>query len=137
MLQIENNARTALIVEDSPTQAMHLEHLLSDNGMITVWAHDSDEGMRCAQMLLPDVIIMDVFMPGAMNGLQLCKYLKANRHTHDIPIIMLTQYNTKETAEFGMRLGVVEYIPKDAFSDAVLLETLKEKGLIGELIERE
>jgi len=132
MWQTEHNAKTALIVEDSPTQAMHLEQLLSDNGMITVWAHDGDEGMHCAQTLQPDIIILDVFMPGTMNGLQLCKYLKGNRHTRNIPIIMLTQYNNKETAEFGLKLGAIEYIPKDAFADAVLLETLKEKGLIEE-----
>jgi CheY-like chemotaxis protein len=131
MLQKENNTKTVLIVEDSPTQAMHLEHLLSDNGMITVWARDGDEGMHCAQSLHPDIIILDVFMPGRMNGLQLCKYLKENRHTHSIPIILLTQYNNKETAQFGLKLGAIEYIPKDAFSDAVLLETLREKGLIG------
>ena len=135
MWQTEQITKTALIVEDSPTQAMHLEHLLSDNGLITVWAHDGDEGLHCAQTLQPDIIILDVFMPGSMNGLQLCKYLKQNRHTHHIPIIMLTQYNNKETAQFGLKLGAIEYIPKDAFSDAVLLETLKEKGLIGAEIE--
>jgi len=135
MWQTEQITKTALIVEDSPTQAMHLEQLLSDNGMITVWARDGDEGMHCAQTLQPDIIILDVFMPGTMNGLQLCKYLKGNRHTHGIPIILLTQYNNKESAEFGLKLGAIEYIPKDAFSDAVLLETLKEKGLICELVE--
>ena len=119
-------------MEDSPTQAMHLEQLLSDNGMITVWAHDGDEGMHCAQTLQPDIIILDVFMPGTMNGLWLRKYLKGNRHARNIPVIMLTQYNNKETAEFGLKLGAIEYIPKDAFPDAVLLETLKEKSLIEE-----
>ena len=132
MWQTERSTKTALIVEDSPTQAMHLEQLLSEHGLITVWAQDGDEGMHCAQTLQPDIIILDVFMPGAMNGLQLCKYLKGNRHTHNIPIIMLTKYNSKESAEFGMKLGAIEYIPKDAFADAVLLETLKEKGLIAE-----
>lgn len=131
MRQKENGTRTALIVEDSPTQALHLENLLAANGMITIWARDSDEGMHCAESLRPDIIILDVFMPGRMNGLQLCKYLKDNRHTHSIPVIMLTQYNNKETAQFGLKLGAIEYIPKDAFADAVLLETLREKGLIG------
>jgi CheY-like chemotaxis protein len=124
--------KTALIVEDSPTQAMKLEHLLSENGLVTVWAHDGVEGLHCAQSLHPDIIIMDVFMPGGMNGLQLCQCLKENRRTRDIPIIMLTHYNNKESAKFGLQMGAVEYIPKDAFADAVLLETLKEQGLICE-----
>ncbi len=130
MSQKENSIKKALIVEDSPTQAKHLENLLSENGMITIWACDSDEGMHYAETLHPDIIILDVFMPGRMNGLQLCKYLKENRRTHSIPIILLTQYNNKETAQFGLKLGAIEYIPKDAFADAVLLETLRVKGLI-------
>jgi CheY-like chemotaxis protein len=133
MWQKENSAKTALIVEDSPTQAMRLESLLSENGMITIWARDADEGLHCAQSLNPDIIILDVFMPGSMNGLQLCKYLKDNRYTRSIPVILLSHYNNKETAQFGLKLGAIEYIPKDAFSDAVLLETLRAKGLIQEV----
>ena len=126
----EYNSRTALIVEDSPAQASRVAQLLTQNGMTTIWARDAKEGLRHAQALLPDVIIMDVFMPGGMNGLQLCKYLKDNRKTRSIPIILLTQYDNKESAEFGLRLGAVEYIPKDAFSDAVLVRTLQLRGLI-------
>lgn len=137
MQPTEHDTKTALIVEDSPTQAMHLDRLLTDNGMITIWAHDGDEGMRCAETLQPDVVILDVFLPGGMNGFHLCKYLKNNRHTRHIPVILLTQYNSKDSAQFGLDLGAVEYIPKDAFSDAVLLETLKEKGLIREVVTDE
>jgi len=130
----QNNEKTALIVEDSPTQALHLEQLLSANGLVTVWARDAEEGLHCAQSLQPDIIILDVFMPGSMNGLQLCKYLKENRHTHGIPVIMLTHYNNKESEQFGLQMGALDYIPKDAFADAVLLETLKERQLIAEAV---
>lgn len=129
----QTNKKTALIVEDSPTQALHLEHLLSENGMNTIWAQDSNEGLRCAQTRHPDVIIMDVFMPGRMNGLQLCKYLKEDRLTLDIPIIMLTQFDDMDTSRRVRSMGVVEYIPKDAFADAVLIATLREKDLIGKV----
>ncbi len=129
----EHKTITALIVEDSATQAMHLENLLSGAGMTTIWARGADEGMYYAQTMNPDVIILDVFMPGSMNGLQLCKHLKENSRTSHIPIIMLTQYNHQDAAKFGLKLGAIEYIPKDAFADAVLLQTLKEKDLLGKL----
>jgi DNA-binding response OmpR family regulator len=126
----QTNAKTVLIVEDSPTQAMHLEQLLSENGMRTLWAHSAEEGLHLAQVHIPDIIISDIELPG-MNGMQMCKYLKDNRYTRDIPIILLTHLDYRETAKFGIKSGAINYIPKDAFSDAVLLETLRNQKLIG------
>jgi DNA-binding response OmpR family regulator len=125
----ENSAKTVLIVEDSPTQAMHLENLLSENGLITIWAHDGEEGLHLAQVAMPDIVIADIELPG-MNGMQMCKYLKENRYTRSIPIIMLTHLNYKETAKYGIKAEAINYIPKDAFSDAVLLETLRNQNMI-------
>ncbi len=126
----QKNAKTALIVEDSPTQAMHLEQLLSVNGMKTIWARDAEQGLHLAQTILPDIIISDIELPG-MNGMQMCKYLKDNRYTRAIPIIMLTHLDYRETAKYGIKSEAINYIPKDAFSDAVLLETLRNQKLIG------
>jgi len=128
----QKNIKTALIVEDSPTQAMHLEHLLSENGLNTVWAHDGEEGLHLAQIILPDIVILDVELPG-MNGMQLAKFLKENVHTHSIPIILLTHLNYRETAKFGIKPESINYIPKDAFSDAVLLRTLMVQRLIAKV----
>jgi CheY-like chemotaxis protein len=49
-----------------------------------------------------------------------------------IPIILFTRFDDRETTRFGFLAGAVEYIPKDAFADAVLMETLREKGLVVE-----
>lgn len=125
----QKNSKTALIVEDSPTQAMHLEQLLSENGLNTLWAHDAEEGLHLAQKMLPNIIISDIELPG-MNGMQMCKYLKANRYTHSIPIILLTHLDYRETAKFGIKSEAINYIPKDAFSDVVLLETLRAQNMI-------
>jgi len=128
----ENNSKTALIVEDSPTQAMRLKHVLSENGLATIWARDGEEGLHCAQLLQPDIIILDIELPG-MNGLQVCKLLKEDRHTRFISVILLTKFDDREIVKSGLQAGAIEYIPKDAFSDAVLLETLRVKGLIHEV----
>lgn len=122
---------TVLIVEDSPTQTMHLEHLLSANGLNTICAEDGEEGLHSAQLYMPDIIVLDIELPG-MDGLQLCKLLKENRYTYSIPIILFTHINNMETAKFGFQAGAIKYIPKDEFADETLLDTLRTKGLIGE-----
>jgi two-component system cell cycle response regulator len=125
----KNNAKTALIVEDSPTQAMRLEGLLAENGMNVVWARNGEEGLHLAQTRMPDIIILDVELPG-MNGMQLAKYLKDNKYTHSIPIVLLTILDYRETAKYGVKAEAINFIPKDAFADSVLLETLRQRGLI-------
>ncbi len=125
-------SKKVLIVEDSPTQTMHLEHLLAQNGLATVCARDGEEGLHCAQLYLPDIVILDIELPG-MDGLQLCKLLKENRYTSSIPIILFTHINDLETTKFGFQAGAIKYIPKDEHADETLLETLRSTGLIDEL----
>ena len=55
--------------------------------------------------------------------MQFCKYIKSNGYTQSIPIILLTHLNYSETRKFGTKVDTINYIPKDAFSDAILLET--------------
>lgn len=129
MLQKKPGEKIVLIVEDSATQAMQLQSLLAENGLATMWARDGEEGLHCAQAFLPDVIVLDIELPG-MNGLQLCKYLQESKYTKAIPIIMLTHLNYREVAKYGIKTGNADFIPKDAFADAVILETLKRKGFI-------
>ena len=78
----------------------------------------------------PDLIVLDVQMPG-MNGFQVCRQLKSDPATEDIPIIMFTRHDEQEAVVLGLQTGAVDYIPKDAFADAVLLETLRQMDLIG------
>ena len=129
-----HHTKTALIVEDSPTQAMHLQHLLSQNGLPNIWAHNGEEGLHYAQRYLPNIIVMDIELPG-MDGIQLCKLLKESQYTSSIPIILLTHLNDIETTRYGFQAGAIKFIPKDEFSDAALLETLKIKGLLGIKLE--
>ena len=82
-----------------------------------------------ARQLHPDLIILDVQMPD-IDGFQVCQRLKAINETEPIPIIMLTRHDDRQNALLGLKSGAVDYIPKDAFADAVLLETLRQMGLI-------
>jgi DNA-binding response OmpR family regulator len=124
------STKIVLLVEDNRTQALHLQTLLEQEGLKVAWASDGREGIRMAQQLLPDLIVLDVQMP-EMNGFQVCQQLKYTRDTASIPVIMFTRHDDPEAVVLGLETGAVDYIPKDAFADAVLLETLRQMGLIG------
>lgn len=122
---METPSRTVLIVEDSPVQALALQQLLEDKGLRVIQAADGPTGIVLAEKHLPDAIILDIQMP-VMNGIETCRRLKAIPATRDIPVVILTAYGKVQTAREGLALGIVDFIPKDAFSDKVLLETLRQ-----------
>lgn len=121
--------KTILVVEDSTTQALHLQALLEQEGLKVELASDGRAGLQMAQQLHPDLIVLDVQMP-EMDGFQVSRRLKEAQDTADIPIIMFTRHDEHEAVMLGLQTGAVDYIPKDAFADAVLLETLRQMGFI-------
>jgi CheY-like chemotaxis protein len=121
--------KIVLVVEDSPTQAINLQSILVENGLEVVCAVDGAMGLRLARQIKPSLIVMDVQMP-EMNGFQVAEALKASQDTADIPIIMFTRNDAPEAIQLGLKSGALDYIPKDAFATAVLLETIRQMGLI-------
>ncbi len=121
--------KTILIVEDSTTQALHLQLLLEGNRLNVEWADTGLKGVEMAQQVGPDLIILDLQLPD-INGVEVGKRLKADSNTNAIPIILMTRYDDTDLILAGMEIGIDDYIPKDAFADAVLVETLRQMGLI-------
>jgi PleD family two-component response regulator len=122
-------SKTVLVVEDSATQVMHLRTLLEGVHLNVLMAVDGQMGLDMAKSIRPDLIILDLQMP-RMNGFQVVQALKQLKETVSIPIIMFSIHKDIETQNMGTQLGVIEFIPKDAFADVVLLETLREMGFI-------
>jgi PleD family two-component response regulator len=118
-----------LVVEDSHTQALHLQALLERAGLSVSLAFDGKSGVEMASQVRPTVAVLDVQMP-EMNGFEVCKQLKEMPDTADIPIIMLTCRDENDAVLEGLQVGAIDYIPKDAFSDMVLIETLRQMGFI-------
>ncbi len=116
---------TVLVVEDSPIQALALQQMLEHKGLKVLRARDGRIGLMMAERYLPDAIVLDVQMP-EMDGLEACWHLKQNPYTCNIPVVMLTAHSESATLVQGLDLGAVDFIPKDAFSDKVLLETLRQ-----------
>ena len=127
--ELPSRSKMILVIEDSPTQALTLRSLLIHAGLKVICATNGNDGVRLAGQVNPGLILLDIQMPD-INGFEVCDQLKNDPETANIPIIMFTQNDTPESLQEGMRRGAVDYIPKDAFAPAVLLETLRQMGFI-------
>jgi twitching motility two-component system response regulator PilH len=121
--------KVILVIEDSPTQLLGLRLLLEEHGLQVAWADTGLKGVDIAQELRPDLIILDLRLPD-INGLQVAEQLKDSPDTASIPIILMTRFGDTELMQQALQMGISEYIPKDPFADAVLIETLRRMGLI-------
>ena len=103
--------RTVLVVDDSKTELMFLTDLLKKNGLSVRTAENAEEAFRRLEEGKPDLILMDVVMPG-QNGFQLTRAISRNPLYADIPIIMCTSKNQETDRVWGMRQGARDYIAK-------------------------
>jgi CheY-like chemotaxis protein len=126
---VKGNSKTILIVEDSPVQAFAMIQLLERHGLNVLCAPDGMAGIALAQKSHPDLIILDIQMPG-MDGLETCHYIKQDPTFREVPVIFLTAHDEPEKLRDGMNEGAIDFIPKDAFSDIVLVKTLQELSVI-------
>ena len=117
-------ARTRiLIIEDERALSEVLEYNLKREGYETVVAHDGQEGLRKAQTLLPDLIILDLMLP-VLTGQEVLRELKTGERTRDIPVIILTARAEETDQVAGYYLGCDDYVTKP-FHVKVLLQRIK------------
>jgi len=112
-----------LIIEDERALTEVLEYNLRREGFETVTAHDGQEGLRKAQTLLPDLIILDLMLP-VLGGLDVCRELRSGDSTREIPIMMLTAKAEETDQIVGFSLGADDYVTKP-FSVKVLMQRIK------------
>jgi twitching motility two-component system response regulator PilH len=118
-----------LIVDDSPTEIHVLKTLLEKNGHDVEVANSGEEGVVIAKNILPDVILMDVVMPG-MNGFQATRQLSQQAETADTPVIIVTTKDQETDKVWARRQGAVDYIVKPVHEKA-LVDALN-RALAGE-----
>ena len=100
-----------LIVDDSPTEVHVMQRALEKNGYQTAIAPDGETGIRLAREMHPDMIFMDIVMPG-MNGYQATRTLSNDPVTSAIPIVMVTSKGQETDKIWGLRQGAIDYMVK-------------------------
>ncbi|MDR3324008.1 MAG: response regulator [Zoogloeaceae bacterium] len=108
-----------LVVDDSPTERFVLNDLLSKEGYTVIAAASGEEGVAKAKAELPDVIVMDVVMPG-LNGYQATRILTRDEATKNIPVILCTTKGQETDKIWGMRQGAIDYMVKPVNSKQLL-----------------
>ena len=100
-----------LVIDDSPTERFFVVDLLTKKGYQTITAENGEEGIAKAKTLKPDLILMDVVMPG-LNGYQATRTLTRDDDTKEIPVIVCTSKGQETDKIWGMRQGAVDYLVK-------------------------
>lgn len=122
-----------LIIEDERPLTEVLIYNFRREGYEVVVAHDGQEGLRKAQDILPDLIILDLMLP-VMNGLELCRQLRSGPRTRGIPVVMLTAKAEEGDQILGLTTGADDYVTKP-FSVKVLIQRVQalQRRLGGEI----
>ena len=112
-----------LIIEDERGLTQTLAWYFNREGFETTVAHDGVEGLRKAQTILPDAVLLDINLPG-VDGLTVCRELRAGERTRSIPVIMITAKSEETDQLVGYSMGADDYVTKP-FSNKILLEKVK------------
>jgi len=111
-----------LIVDDSPTEIHVLTTILEKMGHTVSTADNGEAGIAAAKQNKPDLILMDVVMPG-MNGFQATRQLTKDSETADIPVIIVTTKDQETDRVWGLRQGAKDYLTKPV-EEAMLVEKI-------------
>jgi twitching motility two-component system response regulator PilH len=108
-----------LLVDDSKTELHYLSDVLTRRGYAVRTAENGDDAMRRLGEDKPDLILMDVVMPG-QNGFQLTRTITRDVRFTDVPVIMCTSKNQETDKVWGMRQGARDYIVKPVDADELV-----------------
>jgi twitching motility two-component system response regulator PilH len=113
-----------MIVDDSPTEVHVMRTALEKQGFDTVAAADGSECLKLARQMQPDLILMDVVMPG-VNGFEATRTLARDPATKGIPVVMISTKNQETDKIWGLRQGAVDFLVKPV-SAAALVAKVRE-----------
>lgn len=107
----QDNIITVLVVDDDPSMIRVLRMLLSTKGFHILEAESGVKGMMIAKREQPDVVLLDIMMPD-VDGFEVCRKLKLQPETKEIPVIFVTAKTASEHVERGISLGAQGYVTK-------------------------
>lgn len=117
---MKEDPQTILVADDNPTNLHLIAHFLHRGGFRIVTAKSGEEALLIVGNEKPDLILLDVVMPGAMDGFETCIRLKKKRETANIPVIFMTSLTDMEDKIRGFQCGAVDYICKPLQQEELL-----------------
>ncbi|HWA74191.1 MAG TPA: diguanylate cyclase [Polyangiaceae bacterium] len=127
-----------LLIDDSETQSGQIKQSLERLGYTVEWARSGVEGLKLARANRPDLVLLDVVMAD-IDGFAVCRWLKMNQETREIPVIMLTVRTALADKVEGLNIGADDYLAKpfqDEELEARIFAALRVKATHAELKER-
>ena len=124
-----------LIIDDSPSQLFGIQRMVEKIGHVSMTAEDGASGVELARQALPDLVLMDVVMPG-LNGFQATRMLSREPTTQHIPVVLVTTKDQDTDRMWGMRQGAKAYLTKP-FREAELAEVIDRLLPMAETSESE
>jgi diguanylate cyclase (GGDEF)-like protein len=132
---VEDEADTILVVDDNPANLSVLTDYLAERGLQIMIAEDGETGSELAQQYCPDLILLDVLLPG-IDGFEVCRRLKADERTRGIPVLFMTIVTRTEDKVRGFEAGGADYITKPFHEEEVVARVsahLRSRRLTREL----
>src|SRR3954447_8533160 len=111
-----------LIIDDTPTNIKVLESVLKTQGYQLISASNGQEGLDRAMMAQPDLVLLDILMPG-IDGYEVCSRLRANPSTENLPVVMITASGEQQRVR-ALEVGADDFIQKP-FNQAELLARVR------------
>jgi DNA-binding response OmpR family regulator len=121
----EEDLVDVLLVEDDPAVLEMYRLKLELDGYRVNTAQDGEDGLKKAGSLKPDIIFLDIRLP-KMDGLEVLRKLRAEDHTRNIPVIILSNYDEEDLVSRGLRLGAHEYLIKARTTPKSLSEGIED-----------
>jgi DNA-binding response OmpR family regulator len=109
--RVEEDVKRVIIVEDEETLAKNLSDKMQGEGFAVKTVHNGEEGLELIRGEKPDLVVLDIMLPG-LDGLSICRMVRNDPATADIPIIMLTARGTEVDKIVGLESGADDYIVK-------------------------
>ena len=117
------DVKKILVIDDQPGNVFLLQDRLNREGFKVITAYDGNTGVKKANDDLPDLILLDVMMPG-VDGFEACRKISSYERTKNIPILLVTALNSSEDTQKGFDSGAFDYIKKP-FNKIELLARIK------------
>jgi DNA-binding response OmpR family regulator len=122
---MDMKTKTILLVEDDAIISSMYKAKFEDDGFKILIAQDGVSGLELAKKEKPDIIVLDVILPG-LDGFSVLEEIKKDLTTKNIPVIMLTNLGTNEDKTKGRNMGALDYLVKASLTPAEISDKIKE-----------